>query len=272
MPPPYAAYLRIYEPLAAFSKAEQQYWRQYLASELAPQRSVGARLEHEHALRRMLTGQLPDPGEHAFVTARGEVPMICPWRTALRAWEAAGEFHAGMAGILSDAFLPPSGVPRGPSGLAARQVARPVGRSHIETATWAVPVRWFVLFGSEDKLLRIDGDERELVYITEMAKARRRAARALASLHKGLGETFATEAVEDMARWLEEFHPRSLVELDYGGLIWLFPPGQLVLDESASDVAIALRALAIGDDMSATHAYERVSERWRSLQLLEGCN
>ena len=27
--------------------------------------------------------------------------------------------------------------------------------------------------------------------------------------------------VEQVGRWLEEFHPRSLVELDYGGLVHL---------------------------------------------------
>jgi len=260
VPPPYAAYLRVYEPLPAFPQAEQQYWRQYLASDLVLPRSEGARLEHQHALRRMLTGQLPDPGEHAFVTSRGDVPMICPWRTALRAWEAMRDIDPGTAGVLGEAFLPPTGG------------TPPKGRSHIVTSTWAVPVRWFVLFGSEDKLLRVDDDGRELVYITEMAQARRRAARALVSLRKDLGETLVTDAVEELARWLEDFHPRSLVELDYGGLVWLYEPSQLVLDNSASDVALALRALALGDGISASAAYERVTQRWRPLQLLEGCN
>lgn len=260
MPPPYAAYLRVYEPLPAFPPAEQQYWRQYLASDLVLPRTEGTRLEREHALRRLLTGQLPDPGEHAFITSRGDVPMVCPWRTALRAWEAIKELDLGTAGVLEGAYPP----------LAAG--SQPKGRSHIVTSTWAVPVRWFVLFGAEDKLLRVDDDGRELVYITEMAKARRRAARALASLRKGLGETLVTEAVEELARWLEDFHPRSLVELDYGGLVWLYEPSHLVLDDSASDVALALRALALGDGMSASAAYERVTDRWRPLQLLEGCN
>ncbi|MGB9376297.1 MAG: hypothetical protein WCB04_02170 [Mycobacteriales bacterium] len=272
MPPPYAAYLRVYEPLTAFPKEEQGYWRQYLAKELALPRAQAVRMEYEHVLRRMLTGRLPDPGEHAFVTARGEMPMICPWRTALRAWEAVEDADLGGSGAVEAGLLPAADTQGRVLRPAGWGTSRPKGRSHIVTSTWAVPVRWFVLFGAEDKLLRIDDDERELVYVTDMSKARRRAARALASLRQGLGETLVTEAVEELARWLEDFHPRSLVELDYGGLVWLAEPSQLVLDESAADVAVALRSLAIQDGISASTAYERVTERWRPSQLMEGCN
>ncbi len=273
VPPPYVAYLRVYEPLPAFSTAEQKYWRQYLASDLPMPRSQCVRIEYEHALRRVVTGQLPDPGEHAFVTSRGEVPMICPWRTPLRAREAMVTADHGLTGVSNRALYPPPDLPGALAVMAGEGTAAARrGRSHIVTARWAVPIRWFVLFGSEDKLLRVEDGERELVYVTEMAKARRRVARALSSLRSGLGETIVTATVEDLARWLEDFHPRSLVELDYGGLVWLSDPSHLVLDESASDVAVALRALALGDGMSASAAYERVTDRWRPLQSMEGCN
>ena len=42
---------------------------------------------------------------------------------------------------------------------------------------------------------------------------------ALSVLRKSLGDAPITEAVEEGTRWLEEFHPRSVVELDYGGLV-----------------------------------------------------
>ena len=57
-----------------------------------------------------------------------------------------------------------------------------------------------------------------LRYRTEISKARRRAHRALSVLRRSVGDVPITEAVEESARWLEEFHPRSVVELDYGGL------------------------------------------------------
>ena len=46
-----------------------------------------------------------------------------------------------------------------------------------------------------------------------------------------------TEAVEEATRWLEEFHPRSVVELDYGGLVELLPDDELAEDDSPALVA-----------------------------------
>ena len=60
---------------------------------------------------------------------------------------------------------------------------------------------------------------RSLVYRTAMAQARRRVARALQVLRKALPDGPTVTSVEALGRWLEEFHPRSLVELDYGGLV-----------------------------------------------------
>ena len=46
--------------------------------------------------------------------------------------------------------------------------------------------------------------------------------------------------MEDLGRWLEEFHPRSLIELDYGDLVHLLDDAELTQDESARDMAYAL--------------------------------
>jgi len=78
--------------------------------------------------------------------------------------------------------------------------------------------------------------------------------------------------VAESARWLEEFHPRSVVELDYGGLVHLLSDEMLVMDDSVELVATALASLAEGDMASATAAYERLVARWRDVQLLERCN
>jgi hypothetical protein len=75
-----------------------------------------------------------------------------------------------------------------------------------------------------------------------------------------------------MGRWLEEFHPRSLVELDYGGLVHLLDDAELKQDESARDIADALAALAEGDAARAGGAYGRVTARMKALQGVESAN
>lgn len=70
----------------------------------------------------------------------------------------------------------------------------------------------------------------------------------------------------DVGRWLEEFHPRALVELDYGGLVHAVPEGQLAEDRSAAEVADGLAALREGDSDRAGEAYEKLSDRWREVR------
>jgi hypothetical protein len=91
-------------------------------------------------------------------------------------------------------------------------------------------------------------------------------------LRRTLGEAPITAAVEETARWLEEFHPRSVVELDYGGLVNLLSDESLTEDDSPGLIAAGLAAVGRGEADSATSAYERLVERWRAVQLLERCN
>jgi hypothetical protein len=71
---------------------------------------------------------------------------------------------------------------------------------------------------------------------------------------------------------LEEFHPRSIVELDYGGLVDLRTDAELRADDSPRDLAVALAALGEGDLQTATEAYDRVIERWRIAHRVESAN
>jgi hypothetical protein len=77
------------------------------------------------------------------------------------------------------------------------------------------------------------------------------------------------DGLVDVGRWLEEFHPRSLVELDYGGLVHVMGHERLSADRSAADVAEGLAALKAGDTGAAGVAYERLTERWRSVRELQ---
>jgi hypothetical protein len=113
---------------------------------------------------------------------------------------------------------------------------------------------------------------RSLVYRTAMAKARRRVARALQVLRKTVPDGPTVPSVETLGRWLEEFHPRSLVELDYLGLVDLCAEATLRTDDSAGDVAEALAALHRGDTELAASAYDRVTDRWRVAYAVESSN
>jgi hypothetical protein len=303
--PPYAAELRVYEPLAAFDVEERRRWQQYALSPVVPSAQAGARRERVLGLvgacRQVPAVPRPgDAGEHAAVLRGESGLLICPLRTELRCWEAAVENRATLSPELAHAVLPDSEV-----ALAAAEQQRwlaehPTRRSHVQVHRWAVPVRWFLLFDREERRLQLgpagieygssygglfgggSGGEagategvaisRSLVYRTPMAQARRRVARALQVLRKALPDGPTVPSAEALGRWLEEFHPRSLVELDYLGLVDLCAAATLRSDDSAGDVAEALTALHHGDTKLASIAYDRVTERWRSAYSVESAN
>jgi hypothetical protein len=97
-------------------------------------------------------------------------------------------------------------------------------------------------------------------------------ARALAVLRRTLEDGPVVDGVEHLGRWLEEFHPHSFVELDYGGLVHLLDDDALRSDESAADIAEATAALGRSDADGVTAAYERVVMRWRAIAAVESAN
>ncbi|MET8678296.1 hypothetical protein ABZW18_12100 [Streptomyces sp. NPDC004647] len=260
---PYAAYLRVYEPLAAFPEPERSHWYRYAEREHTP--------TAQDELRRSLADLLPVPpvpvpvheSSDAFVTVVDGVTCVCPWRTRLRGWMALEELAEQLPPPVLDAVLPPV-VRRQAEADYERWLERnPDARPWIRSATWHVPVRWFVLFSDDEREYVKDGQEPVLRYRTAMAQARRRVARGLKVLRESLDEGPLVEGLENVGKWLEEFHPRSLVELDYGGLVHAVPEGQLADDRSAADVAEGLEALREGDGARAGEAYERLTDRWR---------
>jgi hypothetical protein len=287
--PPYAAELRVYEPLAAFDVEERRRWQQYAQAPAVPTGLAGSRRERILGLVAACraTPAVPRPGDagdHAAVLRGASGLLICPLRTELRCWQAAAETRVRLPPEVAATVLPDHEV-----ALAATEHERwlaehPTRRSHVQQHRWTVPVRWFLLFDREERRLQlgpraIDFDRelaatttRSLVYRTAMAQARRRVARALQVLRKALPDGPTVPSVEALGRWLEEFHPRSLVELDYLGLVDLCADAELRNDDSAGDVAEALAALHRGDTKAATAAYDRVTERWRMAYAVESSN
>ncbi|MFJ9926696.1 hypothetical protein ACIRU5_11760 [Streptomyces misionensis] len=271
---PYAAYLRVYEPLGAFPEPERDHWARYARRAERP--------SYQDELRRSLADLVPTPpvavpvqeSGDAFVLEVDGVVCVCPWGTRLRGWQALEDLGDELPPPVLDAVLPP--VVRRQAALDyERWLARnPDARPWIRTATWQVPLNWFVLVADEER--RYDKGTAEvspvLRYRTPMVQARRRVARALRTLRETVAEGPLTDGLLDVGRWLEEFHPRSLVELDYGGLVHVLPAGELEDDHSAADVAAGIDALRRGDGEAAGEAYARLVERWRAVRDRRSAN
>ena len=279
----FAAHLRVYEPLAAFDRDERRHWEQYLRAGNIPSVQGGMAMEQAAAVHAVLGRNpaiMPVVGEHAFVTEVDGVTLLCPWRTRIRACEAMGDFRDPLPDELADMFVPRAAAEAAEDELEQWRVEHPDLHTHILSSTWQVPLRWFLLVEADEREVslgapgegttRVTG--RSLVYRTAMSRARRRTARALAVLRRTLDDGMVTAGVEDMGRWLEEFHPRSMVELDYGGLVHLLDDAELRQDESARDIADALAALSDGDPVRAGGAYGRVTARMKALQGVEAAN
>ncbi|MDQ6650235.1 MAG: hypothetical protein M3Z02_08980, partial [Actinomycetota bacterium] len=151
--PAYAAYLRVYEPLAAFAGAERRFWEAYVAAGTAPDRVSGAELEHRAALSALVAADDGQPPLQAFVCTVDGVPLVCPWRTQLRSWEALTEFRAGLPDEVAEAFVPRAVAASADAELERWQRDHPDVRAGIETSTWHVPLRWFVPFEADERLL-----------------------------------------------------------------------------------------------------------------------
>ncbi|MFJ2033888.1 hypothetical protein [Streptosporangium sp. NPDC087985] len=283
---PYAAYLRVYEPLAAFTPPERVSWAAYAEAADRPRRASALHAEHGEAVRRLLgVPPVPAPAQespNAYLRRVEDVLYVCPWQSRLRSWLAFSRLRGTTPVKLMERFVPAPVAEqtaddfdrfkrrRGPAAL----------RTNIRTSTWHVPASWFVPFDGNERWLVLDGGQapgdtttmRNLIYVTSMAHARRRSARALQIIRRHVGEAGVTAEVEDVARWLEEFHPHSLVELDYGGIVHLMDDETLQADESVAELAAALTGLETGEEELAFAMYQRVILRWRSIQLLESAN
>ena len=280
----FASSLRVYEPLAAFEGAERQHWEDYVAAGAHVSPQAGAALERAVALQSLVTRTLPVVGDHAHVLEVDGVTLVSPWRTAVRAQESLLDFCAELPDVLAEAFAPGALLERAEVELDRWRAEHGSTTTHVRTCTWEVPLRWFVLVDADERAVSL-GDPvdsastvvgrrtgRSLVYRTPMSRARRRVARALAVLRESVDERSVSEGVEDLGRWLEEFHPRSLVELDYGDLVHLLDDAELTQDESARDMAFALARLADGNPYEAASAYARMTARMKALQAIERAN
>ncbi|MCU1675997.1 MAG: hypothetical protein JWM93_755 [Frankiales bacterium] len=273
---PYAAYLRVYEPLAAFPEPTRRAWAAY--ADGAPDRAASLAAE-QHLSRTTVLAAPPvviKPPVEAYVLRTNGETFICPAQLDVRSWQALGEFRAGLPEPVADAFVPRAAADRAAEDLEKWYVDQPQPRVHIRTATWHVPPPWFTPFEQDEREMYLGGDEelgqRRCVFRTRMPPARRRIAKTLAIVRRSFGVGDATADLEDVGRWLEEFHPHSWVELDYGGLVALLTDESLRDDRSAELLGSSVALLADGDVDTAMSVFSTVINWWRRVQGLEHAN
>lgn len=296
---PYSAYLRVYEPLVAFREPARAAWALYSDpdAELPEPRDVlaGEAVEMRAQLAATPPVLIPErESDQALVRRIDQATYICPLETRLRSVDA----YRTLADVLPVEVLD-AAIPEESRATADQRMERASSaeHSHIRQARWHVPMAWFVLFRQSERRLvlvpeepasaAVDSDattgeepaaatyepggDRTLSYLTRMVEARRRLARGLAVLRKTV-EGALVEEVELLGRWLEEFHPHALVELDYAGLVDLVDDGFLLTDRSVEDVAEGLSALSDGDGDEAARHYQTFVNRWARVERQENAN
>ncbi len=305
---PCAAFLRVYEPLSAFGPAERSRWEAYGTAENRPRRAEALEAERIDALRRIIAlPPIVVPAQespHGYVRWADGIMYVCPWQTRLRSQLALGRLRETAGPLLADAFAPAQAQLAAEDSAEGKGVPP---RVYIQSSTWSVPLEWFVPFAPTERWLVLGSAAeaatkgpaatasatRTLIYATAMAQARRRVARALEALRrasvprpadraKGPGQGGRARGapgpaamirvsgkLEEVGRWLEEFHPHSLVELDYGGLVQMLDDDALRADQSVAEVSAAVSALASREYELAAAMYQRLRARWRNLEAIQ---
>jgi hypothetical protein len=270
----FTAYLRVYQPLAAFPPRERADWAAYVEAGQALPAGLLVGREERRGLARALGLAVGTEREHALVERVGDVVYLCPLRTELRTLQSLVAFHSSVPDEVADAFVSAGDVERAARTLERWDRERPGSRSHILQAAWHVPLPWFALFEDADRrvLPAGSGQPARLTYQTAMAKARGRVSRALSILQQLMEDAEMVVAAEELRGWLHDFDADSLVQLDYGGLTRVIPFEELAEDHSAAQVWEALEALEEGDLDRSSELYRSLSERWSALRGREASN
>lgn len=185
----------------------------------------------------------------------------CPRRPLLRAMEGLLAFRSAYAGIGGELLVPEQVAHRAAEQLETIY-SQPLARSYILTSAWHVPLRWFAAFDPADRELIEANGRRSIRYRTPLGEAAGRLAEAIGVLRESrMGEGVLSE-VQELSDWIGEHPTEALVELDYGSVSGLFEEGDLLLDESSSDVWESINALAANDWETATSHYMSVAMRW----------
>ena len=249
-----AAYLRVYLPVERIGVPYPRHRPSFGRSAIA-------------ATEHLVWGE--STTEDAFRAEFEGRDYLCPRSPRLRMLEGVMAFSHAYP---TSGLLPERAVRHAAAELEALRSEMPAARSHILTSPWHVPLRWFIPFRPEDRTVyQLDGTTTAR-FRTLLGRGRPKVHRAAEVLEDAGFDDSVIEQVRDLARWLEEFTSEAVLELDYASVARLFDEADVILDDSAEEVAASLAALAEGDFDGAGRAYASVASRWAHAQALTFAN
>ena len=269
-----SSYLRIYQPLASFDPEEQEKWTRYIES--SPQLPLEQAYQQVPFSTDSRMGMLfPAADDHAFLKRVNGQWLVCPWRTRLRVLVGLLAFRSGLPEG-AEAWIPEDEAMRAVDELEAIRAAHPEARPNITTASWHVPLRWFIAFDDSERVMKEEKDHRgsrtRVRYETDLRTAKTRLSRGLKILREaGMAES-QCGPVADLLEWLAEFSYDSVMELDYGTVGDLFDDEELRLDRSAGEIWSCLEALALGDYEESADRYNDLASWWNRVKSMESAN
>ncbi|MFM2127357.1 MAG: hypothetical protein RL287_835 [Actinomycetota bacterium] len=266
-PTPYVASLRIYEPIDAFTPADQLRWNSI------PLDTHTGNEEELRALQRVVLAEPPtNRADGAHIIDHNGKRFISPWSTAQRCWAALEDFKTSLPSSVIPYFLPESLADS--LSILDSDVENKV--PHIISETWMIPPRWFALFVPEERLRGTNEDGAFTIMRTHISNAKKRCIDAHAAVREAFGPGPVEEELIQLLNWLNVFHPQSIVECDYGGLAVYLEQSiasegdaGLESDTSIEDVELSLQGLSSGDGALAGQGYERLVKRWRKVAAFE---
>jgi len=255
------AYLGVYRPLDTFGEPERARWERFILSDRKRARQPSYRQE---VLGDGNLGYLtPIDVEQAEIRLVGGRYFVCPWETKLRVMASILALRERSPADLADLLVPEAEARRAARELARIRRRHPTAVPTMLQSPWHVPVRWFLLVDDPERHLAetASGDHR-LWYWTPLPVAKKRAETALQVLRRSALSPLV-DLVQDLAQWLQSFHPSSFLELDYASVSSLFTWDELDNDHSGREIQEAVEAIARPGGMArAAELYQGVAMRW----------
>jgi len=212
------------------------------------------------------------PRDDAFITTHLGRRYVCPRFPRLRMLEGLLAFRNAYPGSTAS-LLVPERIAEDAIQELDRIRAAGGARSHILTSPWHVPLRWFAAFSPDEREIVDEGEQAlSIRYRTLQGDAMARLRRVVDVLDEAGFDEHVVEQLTNLVVWMEGFPPDAMVELDYDDVAGLFPEGDLVLDETANDIAVCVDALAEGDLERAGAAYAAAAARWAQAQSIAFAN
>ena len=265
-----SAYLRVFQPIDAFSEGDRARWERYIVHR--EHEASGAPVYRQRRAAGGRLGLLTSDEDRAQVRLVDGRWFVCPSTTRLRVLAGLLSLRETVPGEVAEALVPEAEARRAARELARIRRRNPRAVPTVLESAWHVPVRWFVLFDDAERRIvdRPDGEFRAF-YWTGLAAARRRARRAAGVLDRG-GLDGVASVVRDIDDWLASFPAGSGVELDYGDAAASAGWNDLDEDHSAGEIQEAVDALEVGDLERAGDLYQRVAGRWAEAKIRESLN